>query len=247
MMSETANAEGIGSILIVDDEETFRESTLRLLLREGFDCHGAGDADEGVKLLQERRFDLLIADIRMPANPDLRLVQTARELAPEMPVVLVTGYPTADTAIRSIELAVVAYLTKPLDFAELLGHVRPAIAHSRNRRAMTAIRERLRSCLTDLADAQSKPLPRAGGKDEPVSIGTIRTLAACLSDLLELRAPANRNGGSQSLCEVLNCPQRSVYREAIVETIEVLKKTKDSFKSKALAELRAKLEELAGR
>jgi FixJ family two-component response regulator len=238
--------DGLGSILIVDDEETFRESTCRLLRREGFDCHSAVDADEGVKILQGSRFDLLIADIRMPANPDLRLVQAARELDNQMPVILVTGYPSTDTAIRSVELSVVAYLTKPLKLDELLGHVKPAIAHSRNRQAMTAIRGRLQSCLVDLESAQSKPIPRAGGKDEPVSIGTIRTLAACLSELLELCARSDADGCAHNLCELLDCPQRPVCRGAIVDTIEVLKKTKETFKSKELAELRTRLEDRLG-
>jgi PAS domain S-box-containing protein len=122
----------------------------------------------------------------------------------------------------------------------------PAIAHSRNRRAVTAIRGRLQSCLVDLTSAQSKPIPRVGGTDELVSIGTIRTLAACLSELLGLCARSVAEGAACDLCELLDCPQQPVHRQAIVETIEVLKKTKDTFKSKALAELRTKLEQLLG-
>jgi len=238
--------EGLGSILIVDDDETFRESTCRLLRREGFGCHGAGDGDEAVRLLQERQFDVMVADIRMPANPDLRLVQAARELDHQMPVILITGYPSMETAIRSVELSVVAYLTKPVRMEGLLWHVKPAVAQSRNRRAVTAIRGRLQTCLADLSVAQSKPVPRPGGKDELVSIGTIRTLAACLSELLELCARSGVDGRELGLCELLDCPQRPVHREAIVDTITVLKKTKQTFKSKELAELRTRLEDLLG-
>jgi DNA-binding response OmpR family regulator len=235
-----------GSILLVDDDETFRESTCRLLRREGFDCQSAGYGDEGVKVLQGNRFDLLVADIRMPANSDLQMVQAARELDREMPIILVTGYPSMDTAIRSVELSVTAYLTKPLKWEELLRHVKSAMAHSQNRRSITAIRGRLQSCLVDLTSAQSKPIPRAGGKDDLVSIGTIRTLAASLSELLQLCARSAVDCGAQNLCELLDCPQQPVCRQAIAETITVLKKTKESFKSKELAELRTKLEALLG-
>ena len=235
-----------GSIVLVDDDETFRESTCRLLRREGFDCHSASDADEGVKVLQNGSFDLLIADIRMPANPDLRLVQAARELDSQMPVILVTGYPATDTAIRSVELSVTAYLTKPLKTEQLLKHIRPAIGHSRNRRTVTAIRGRLQSCLVDLTSAQSTPILPAGGKDELVSSGTIRTLAACLSELLELHSRSGVDGGAVDLCRLLDCPQQPVCRQAITETITVLKKTKETFKSKELAELRTKLQVLLG-
>ncbi len=238
--------DNLGSILLVDDEETFRESTCRLLRREGFQCQCAANGDDAVRALQDRRFDVMVADIRMPDNPDLRVVQAARERGNQMPVILVTGYPSAETAIRSISLSVAAYLTKPLDFDELLGHVKTAVERSSNRRALSAVRERLQTCLADLETVQSRAIPGAGASDELVSIGTIRTLGACLSELLGLAARSGADWGSHNLCDLLDCPQRPVHPQAIVETIEVLKKTKDTFKSKALAELRTKLEDLLG-
>jgi DNA-binding response OmpR family regulator len=182
----------------------------------------------------------------MPDNPDLRVVQAARERDGQMPVILVTGYPTTETAIRSIELSVVAYLTKPVDFDELLGHVKTAVERSGNRQALSAVRERLQTCLAELETMQARPIVRTAGRDEMVSIGTIRTLAACLSELLRVGARSSADRGSHNLCELLDCPQQPVHRQAIVNAIEVLKKTKDTFKSKALAELRTKLEDLLG-
>jgi hypothetical protein len=79
-----------------------------------------------------------------------------------------------------------------------------------------------------------------------VSIGTIRTLAACLSELLELCARSDVDACAHDLCELLDCPQRPVHRQAIVDTIAVLKKTKETFKSKELADLRTRLEDLLG-
>jgi DNA-binding response OmpR family regulator len=236
----------LGSILIADDEETFRESTSRLLRREGYDCHCVKDAEEAIDSLRSGRFDVLISDIRMPQNADLRIVGEARELDSHLPVILVTGYPSAETAIQGIELSVAAYLTKPLDFDELLGHVKSAIDRSQNRRARAAVQERLQTCLDDLEAAERLPLSSAEGDDDMVSAGTIRTLAACLSELLRLGGRPGVYADSHNLCELLDCPQQPVHRQAIVETIEVLKKTKDAFKSKALAELRTKLELLLG-
>jgi DNA-binding response OmpR family regulator len=234
----------VGSILVVDDEETFRESTCRLLRREGFECQPAKDADEAIESLRSGRFDLLVADIRMPRNPDLRVVREARELDSQMPVILVTGYPSVDTAIRSVEMSVVAYLTKPVDFSELTPRVRTAVEQSQNRRALAAVRGRLSSCLSDLDAAQSKRLPPEGEPDELVSMATIRTLASCLSELLELAARLGTSSDAQSLCELLDCPQQGVHRRAILTTIQVLKETKDTFKSKVLANLRTELEGL---
>jgi hypothetical protein len=93
---------------------------------------------------------------------------------------------------------------------------------------------------------QSEPIPGAAAQEVMVSVGTIRTLAACLSELLRLTAQSGVDSGSSNLCDLLDCPQRTVHRQAIVDTIAVLKRTKDAFKSKELAELRTKLEQLFG-
>jgi DNA-binding response OmpR family regulator len=182
----------------------------------------------------------------MPGNLDLRVVHAAKQRDSQMPVVLVTGYPSMETAIRGIDLSVVAYMTKPLDFDKLLGHLKSAIEHSRKPRVLAAVRERLQTCLADLDAMQSEPIPGAAAQEVMVSVGTIRTLAACLSELLRLTAQSGVDSGSSNLCDLLDCPQRTVHRQAIVDTIAVLKRTKDAFKSKELAELRTKLEQLFG-
>jgi DNA-binding response OmpR family regulator len=232
-----------GCVLLVDDEETFRESTCRLLERRGYRCHTAANGDEAIHSLQERRFDLMVADIRMPGNQDMRVVRAAKELAKEMPVILVTGYPSAETAIRGIDFAVAAYMTKPLDVGKLIEHLQQALEHARGPRTVLAICERLQTCLTDLKriSDQSSPVAENIGA---ISVGTIRTLAACLSELLEFAGQLGGNFTTRNLCELLDCPQQPVHRQAISETIEVLRQTKDAFKSKALAELREKLERL---
>ncbi len=243
---KNSEMDDFGSILLVDDDATFRESTCRLLRRQGFDCHCACDGDEAVQALQDRRFDVMVTDIRMPDNPDLRVVQAARERNNQMPVVLVTGYPSTETAIRSIELSVVAYLTKPVDFDELLRHIKSSVTHSHIRQAIAMVRERLQTCLAELETMQSRPIVRTAGDDEIVSIVAIRTLAACLSELLRLGSRSGVDWGAHNLCELLDCPQKPVHRQIIVDVVEVLKKTKDTFKCKALADLRTQLEDFLG-
>ena len=173
-----------GSVLIADDEETFRESTSRLLRREGFDCHCVQDAEEAIESLRHVRYDALVSDIRMPHNPDLRIVKGARDLDCHLPIILVTGYPSADSAIRGIEMAVDGYLTKPLEFDELLALLYKAVGRSRDGRRLSVVIERLCSVVTDL-ETENSALAFHNGGDKG-SLATIRTLAACLSDLLVL-------------------------------------------------------------
>jgi ActR/RegA family two-component response regulator len=230
------------SVLLVDDEETFRESFRRLLERKGLDCQCACDGDEALQILQSRRFDVMITDLRMPNNPDLRLVRAAQETDPDMAVIVVTGYPSVDTAIGSVELSVSDYLTKPVAFDDLFRRIRAAAKRCRRRRELSAIRLRLQTCLVELDSLTSAPVPPTEGKGNLDLVGTIRTLAACLSGLLRLAGDMKPEWRLRSLCELLDCAQQPTHRRAIVEAVQVLKRTKETFKSKVLADLRTELE-----
>jgi DNA-binding NtrC family response regulator len=111
-------------ILIADDEETFLYSTADLLRKEGYHCDCAPDGQTAAKMLRKDDYDLLIADIRMPGNGDLELIRDLPRIAEGLPVILVTGYPSMTTALESFHLPVVAYLTKPVEWQELLASVK---------------------------------------------------------------------------------------------------------------------------
>jgi DNA-binding NtrC family response regulator len=113
-----------GRILIADDEESFRRATAQLLEREGYRCDEAGDALTAVQRLSHATYDLLIADIRMPGNARLELLGEMPVLAPGVPVILVTGFPSFTSGQRALDLPVVAYLVKPVEFGDLLMRVR---------------------------------------------------------------------------------------------------------------------------
>jgi len=112
--------ENHGQVLLADDEEIYLLSTADLLRQEGFSVDCAKDAYEAARLLREFRYDVLISDIRMPGNPDMSLIQGIPEPNAGIPVILMTGYPSAPTAIQAIDLSVLAYLVKPIDFEDLL-------------------------------------------------------------------------------------------------------------------------------
>jgi len=115
------------SILIADDEPIFRKALASLLRLEGHVCHTAADADEAIELLHADRYDLLISDVVMPGNEDLRLVREAQSLAEGMPVILVSGCEPINSARHRHYTAVVAFLEKPLDFDEFGRALRAAL------------------------------------------------------------------------------------------------------------------------
>ena len=111
-------------ILFADDEETFLYSTADLLRLEGFECDCVPNAIVARQQLQQTAYDLVIADIKMPGNTELEFARFLADLNPSPPMILVTGHPSLNSAVQSVQLPVVAYLVKPFDFGELLAKVR---------------------------------------------------------------------------------------------------------------------------
>lgn len=151
-----------GRILVADDEEDFLAFAASLLKKEGYECDCAVNGSEAVELLRTRRYDAVISDIRMPDNPDLRLAREVQQLNDDVPIILVTGYPSLDTAVRAVELPVVAYVEKPVEFSELLLKLKSAILLKHGRRAAKEAQDcrrgdcgqldRLLEVLTETAD-----------------------------------------------------------------------------------------------
>jgi len=143
-----------------------------------------------------------------------------------------------------------AYLPKPLDFGELLGHVQKGVERFRAYRAVRNTRERMQSWRSELDQIQqsmnetSGDVAVAAPVDAFLSL-TFRNLAGCLSDLNNLtKALTTDKAGQPEVCQLFNCPRFNTLNAAVMETIEVLEKTKNAFKSKELGELRKKLEKV---
>ncbi len=132
-------------ILLADDEEDFLRFTANLFEKEGYECDCATDAPSAIEKLEQRRYDAVISDIRMPGNDELKLVRETARIQKGVPVILVTAYPSMDTAVPAVELPVRAYVEKPVEFRELLTRVDGAILESRDSK-------RAKGCTTDPCD-----------------------------------------------------------------------------------------------
>ena len=235
----------LGHILIADDEETFLRSTADLLRREGYLCECVTNADDGLKQLQKEKYDLLISDIKMPGNPDLQFIQRLPEIAPGLPAILVTGYPSKNSAIQAVRLPVVAYMIKPIDFDELLMHVRAGLGKSRLRQAVTQSTGRLRYWLQSLEDIEQAFGDNNVGFSHDVLQKvvdlTFDNAAGAINDIKKITAQAD---SQQLSCPLPSCHRLDTLTKAVEETVKTLEKTKNAFKSKELVALRKKLEEI---
>ena len=228
-----------GNILIADDDEAFRNATKAFLRRQGFECESAKDGASAIELLRSTPFDLLISDINMPGNVSLELVEKLPEIAAALPVILLTGHPSVQSAARSVRLQVVAYLVKPCDANELLSLAEQAIA---NYRAVRSNRLKLATLARDLTQIeevmQKTPVGASSATTEAYLNLTLSNILALLLDLKRFTEALTHQAHQKE-----NLDQVTLHR-ALKETIEVLEKTKQSFKSRELGELRRKLESI---
>jgi two-component system response regulator RegA len=109
------------SILVVDDDETFRTRLVRALAARGMDAHGAKGFDEATALASEESPELAVIDLRMPGRSGLDLVRELRAIDATTKIVVLTGYGSIATALEAVRLGATHYLTKPADVEEILG------------------------------------------------------------------------------------------------------------------------------
>jgi PAS domain S-box-containing protein len=114
-----------GRILLADDEKVFLRSTAALLRQEGYECVCAPDGSTAVTLLHEARYDLLITDLKMPGNAAFEVLTAAQQT--KASVIVITAYPSVQTALTALRLPVIDYLIKPFDFSALLTVVRSGL------------------------------------------------------------------------------------------------------------------------
>jgi EAL domain-containing protein (putative c-di-GMP-specific phosphodiesterase class I)/ActR/RegA family two-component response regulator len=117
----------VGRVLLVDDEPAILRAFSRALERAGFSVVTAGNGSEAGERLGHEGFDVVLTDISMPEGSGLDLLRLARRRNPDLPVILMTGNPTIDSATRAIGLGVLGYLRKPVPMAEMLSMVHWAV------------------------------------------------------------------------------------------------------------------------
>jgi CheY-like chemotaxis protein len=231
-----------GQILLADDDETFTYAAAELLRRDGYDCETVADGASALARTRERPFDLLITDLEMPGNSNLQLVRDIASEGRGLPVIILTGHPSVQSAMACIELPVAAYLSKPIDFPLLSQKVRAAVSRFRSYQMMQSTESRLKSYREEFANTAAA-LPAAGGSPVDVFLAlTLRNVMGSLTDLEQLGKALSAQPVEAHPCQLLNCPRGAQLHEAVTTTIRVLEETKSSFKSKTLADLRQQLE-----
>jgi DNA-binding NtrC family response regulator len=118
-------------IAVLDDEARLVAILEMVLRRSGYEVEGFTEPDVALAALAERRFDLLLSDLKMPGLDGIAVLERVREADAEIPVVLMTAHATIQTAVAALRLGAFDYVEKPFDNDALIALVARALDHSR--------------------------------------------------------------------------------------------------------------------
>lgn len=117
----------MNKILIVDDEISIRETLKEILEYEGYQVIEATNGEDAYNLVKETNFDVVLCDIKMPKMDGMEFLGKAMEIAPGLPIIMISGHGSMDTAIEATRIGAYDFLSKPPDLNKLLVTVRNAV------------------------------------------------------------------------------------------------------------------------
>jgi two-component system nitrogen regulation response regulator NtrX len=117
----------MSNILIIDDEKAIRKTLSEILSYEGYKIDEAGDGEEGLKKFKEKSYDVVLCDIKMPKLDGIEFLDKAREANPDVPVIMISGHGTIETAVEAVKKGAYDYIAKPPDLNRLLITIRNAM------------------------------------------------------------------------------------------------------------------------
>ena len=119
----------MSKILIIEDEETIRRVLIKILTEENKDYQvfEAEDGLAGLEAIKKSDFDLILCDIKMPKMDGVEVLDAAKKIKPEIPIVMISGHGDLDTAINTMRLGAYDYISKPPDLNRLLNTIRNAL------------------------------------------------------------------------------------------------------------------------
>jgi len=117
-------------VMFIDDDEAVRESISELLTLKGWCVDTFCSAEDALCAIRPGAYDVVLSDVNMSGLSGMHFLQAAREQAPELPVVIVTGYPSIDMAVEAMKVGAVDFLAKPFKIDELEMVVRKAVGNA---------------------------------------------------------------------------------------------------------------------
>lgn len=120
----------MSKILVIDDERSIRNTLKDILEYEKYEVDLAEDGNKGIEMIRSAEYEIILCDIKMPGLDGIEVLERLTILAPDTPVVMISGHGNIDTAVDSIKKGAFDYIEKPLDLNRLLITIRNAMDKS---------------------------------------------------------------------------------------------------------------------
>jgi two-component system, OmpR family, phosphate regulon sensor histidine kinase PhoR len=144
------------SILVVDDEESIREGSERILTRMGFQVYKASRGSEGLEVLGQHQVAIVLLDLKMPGMDGMEVLGHIQRLNPEIMVIIITGYATLETAIEAMKQGAYDFIPKPFDPDQLRIVINRAIERIRLTEETEKLAQERQRNLADLGTEKSR-------------------------------------------------------------------------------------------
>lgn len=116
-------------ILIVENEQVIIDAAKKILMPEAFSVDDASNSEIALQKLQQNSYKLIISDLMMPRISGIELIKKVNKIAPEIPVIIITGYAMLENAVKCFKVGAFDFIPKPFDVEELVGVVHRALRH----------------------------------------------------------------------------------------------------------------------
>ena len=117
----------MAKILVIEDDKLMQEALGGVLESIGHTVHCEGDGSVGLEEFKKTPYDLVITDLRMTPIDGLTLIREIKSVNPEMPVIMITGYPTVETSVEAIKSGATDFITKPFEISMVEVAIRQAL------------------------------------------------------------------------------------------------------------------------
>lgn len=133
----------MSNILLIDDERAIRKTLSDILSFEGYKIKEAGDGEEGLRMFQERVYDVVLCDIKMPKMDGIEFLDKATNINPDVPIIMVSGHGNIETAVDAVKKGAFDYISKPPDLNRMLITIRNAMDKNKLSKETRVLRKKI--------------------------------------------------------------------------------------------------------
>jgi two-component system response regulator HydG len=144
-------------ILVVDNEETTRETLLKILEREGYHVLTANDGQAALEIVKEQRVNVIVSDVCMPRMDGNRLLKMAKSIRPDVEIILMTGHGKMEMGVEALKEGAFDFIQKPFTKLALQKTVKQALEKQALAAEMRFLKERVRELIAEISDLVEEP------------------------------------------------------------------------------------------